>query len=293
MVKRVTESLVSSVLRERLVSIFDDPTYRPPPLPSVALELLALSNKRDARADDVVRLLEQDEMLAASVMRLVSSPIYSGRAPIKSLKEAVVRLGFKVVRDLVFEVALRSGVFDLDEYAETIAQVQRHSTVTAYIARLACQRARIDGDHAFICGLLHDVGFAALLFAVTHFDGSESPPLEQLWAEIDVLHERASAIVVGLWGLPESLREMVGHHHHLHTGEFSKVAAAICIADRMSALFGADVVGPADAAGRAVPADSVSDMDFEIARAELGLTDALLESVTRDAEVLVPQILWL
>jgi HD-like signal output (HDOD) protein len=58
------------------------------------MELLALSNKADARASDVVRLLEQDEMLAASVMRLVSSPIYSGRSSITSLKEAVVRLGF-------------------------------------------------------------------------------------------------------------------------------------------------------------------------------------------------------
>ena len=31
--------------------------------------------------------------------------------------------------------------------AETVAQVQRHSTVTAYIARIVCNKARIDGDH--------------------------------------------------------------------------------------------------------------------------------------------------
>lgn len=289
----MSESLISAALRERLISVFEDPGYRPPPLPSVAMELLALSNKADARARDVVRLLEQDEMLAGNVMRLVSSPIYSGRNTINSLNEAVVRLGFKVVRDMVFEVALRSGVFDLAEYAETVAQVQRHSTVTAYIARIVCEKARIDGDHAFICGLLHDIGFAGLLFAVTHFEGSESPPLEQLWGDVDALHERASGILATLWGLPPAMAEVVGHHHHLHTGEFSKVAAAICIADRLSRSFGADVVGPVDQHGIAIAADCVPDVDFEIARAELFISEAKLDEIQAEAEQLVPQILWL
>lgn len=257
------------------------------------MELLSLSNKADARASDVVRLLEQDEMLAGSVMRLVASPVYSGRSSISTLNEAVVRLGFKVVRDMVFEAALRSGVFDLAEYAETVAQVQRHSTVTAYIARIVCNKVRIDGDHAFICGLLHDSGFAGLLFAVTDLDGAESPPLRQLWADVDALHERASGILARLWGLPDSMAEVVGHHHHLHTGEFSQVAAAICVADRLSRAFGADVVGPVDEHGQAIAADSVSDLDFEIARGELGISEAMLDEIQAESEQLVPQILWL
>lgn len=289
----MSESLITTALRHRLISVFEDPSYRPPPLPSVAMELLALSGRADARASEVVRLLEQDEMLAGSVLRLVSSPIYSGRSTITTLKEAVIRLGFKIVRDMVFEVALRSGVFDLAEYAETVAQVQRHSTVTAYISRIVCSKARIDGDHAFICALLHDAGFAGLLFAVTDFEGSESPPLEQLWTDIDALHERASGILATLWGLPASMADIVGHHHHLHTGEFSKVAAAICVADRLSRAFGADVVGPADSQGIAIAGDAVSELDFEIARGELNLSEASLDDIQAEAEQLVPQILWL
>lgn len=287
------ESLIKSALRERLISVFEDPAYRPPPLPGMAMELLALSGKNDARASEVVRLLEQDEMLAGNVMRLVSSPIYSGRANITSLHDAVVRLGFKVLRDMVFEVTLRNGVFDLPEYAETVAQVQRHSTVTAYMARLVCTKARIDGDHAFLCGLLHDVGFAGVLFALTHVEGEASPPLQQLWADVDALHERASGILTTLWGLPASISDVVGHHHHFQTGEFSRVAAAICVADRLSFAFGADVVGPADEQGIAIAGDGVSELDYEIARTELGLNEAKLDELQAEAEQLVPQILWL
>jgi HD-like signal output (HDOD) protein len=289
----VSESLIKSALRERLISVFEEPSYRPPPLPGLAMELLAISGKGDARASDVVRLLERDEMLAGSVMRLVNSPIYSGRSNVTSLHDAVVRLGFKVLRDMVFEVTLRNGVFDLHEYADTVAQVQRHSTVTAYVARLVCNKARIDGDHAFICGLLHDVGFAGVLFALTHVEGEASPPLEQLWAEVDGLHERASGILATLWGLPESIRDVIGHHHHLQSGDFSRISAAICIADRLSRSFGADVVGPIDAQGVAIAADGVSDVDFEIARTELGIGNAKLDELQDEAEQLVPQILWL
>src|SRR4051812_46304895 len=98
----MAESLIATMLGAELLATFQDPEYRPPPLPGVALELLALSGRDDVNAERVVRLLEQDEMLAGGVMRLVGSPIYIGRKPVRTLKEAVIRLGFRTVRDVVF-----------------------------------------------------------------------------------------------------------------------------------------------------------------------------------------------
>ena len=289
----MAESLITATLGAQLIETFDNPDYRPPPLPGVALELMSLSNRDDASIDRIVRLLEQDEMLAGGVMRLIGSPLYVARTRIRSLKEAVVRLGVRTVRDLVFEVALNQGVFRLAEYGETIEQIRRHSTVTAYIARIVCKHAKIDEEHAFLCGLLHDIGFAGLLFAVSNIEAEASPPLIQLWPEIDFLHERASRIITQLWQLPVELQEVVGHHHHLHTGETSRVAAAIHIADRLSERFGASVVGPVDENGVLLAGDAVNDFDLEVSRGELGLTEQTLERIIEEAEVLVPDILWL
>lgn len=289
----MAESLITATLGAQLIETFDNPEYRPPPLPGVALELLSLSNRSDATIDRVVRLLEQDEMLAGGVMRLIGSPLYAGRSRIRSLKEAVVRLGVRTVRDLVFETALHQGVFRLAEYGETIEQIRRHSTVTAYIARIVCKHAKVDEEHAFLCGLLHDIGFAGLLFAVSNIEAEESPPLIQLWAEIDVLHEQASRVVTKLWNLPVELQELVGHHHHLHTGETSRVAAALHIADRLSERFGASVVGPVDAQGALMAGDAVDDFDLEVSRTELNLNDRTMDRIMEDAEVTVPDILWL
>jgi len=289
----MAESLIVTTLGAELIETFNNPDYLPPPLPSVALELMTLSNRDDSTIERIVRLLEQDEMLAGGVMRLVGSPLYAGRSRIRTLKEAVVRLGVRTVRDLVFETALHQGVFSLPEYSETIEQIRRHSTVTAYIARIVCRHAKVDEEHAFLCGLLHDIGFAGLLFAVSNIEAEDSPPLVQLWTEIDRLHERASCIVTELWKLPSEIQEVVGHHHHLHTGATSRVAAAIHIADRLSEHFGASVVGPVDDAGNLLAGDAVDEFDLEVARGELNLSAAAMQRIVEDAEQTVPDILWL
>lgn len=289
----MAESLIAATLGAELIETFNNPDYRPPPLPGVALELMSLSNRDDATIDRIVRLLEQDEMLAGGVMRLIGSPIYAARTRIRSLKEAVVRLGVRTVRDLVFETALNQGVFQLAEYSETIEQIRRHSTVTAYITRIVCKHAKVDEEHAFLCGLLHDLGFAGLLFAVSNVEAESSPPLLQLWPEIDTLHEQASRIITELWSLPVEIQELVGHHHHLHTGATSKIAAAIHLADRLSERFGASVVGPVDEHGVLLPGDAVDDFDLEVSRAELGLNEQTMQRIVNEAEVIVPDILWL
>jgi len=289
----MAESLIAATLGAELIETFNNPDYRPPPLPGVALELMSLANRDDATMDRIVGLLEQDEMLAGGVMRLIGSPIYAARTRVRSLKEAVVRLGVRTVRDLVFETALNQGVFRLAEYSETIEQIRRHSTVTAYITRIVCRHAKIDEEHAFLCGLLHDIGFGGLLFAVSHIEAEDSPPLVQIWPEINALHEQASRIVTELWHLPKEIQEIVGHHHHLHTGETSRVVAAISIADSLSERFGASVVGPVDEHGVLLAGDTIDEFDLEVSRAELNLNDATMARIIEAAEATVPDILWL
>jgi len=227
-------NFIEEQLRSDLIAVFDDPAYRPPVLPTVALDVMALAERDDADVSDIVTLLERDQMLAASVLRLVGSPIYAGHTPIRSLKAAVLRLGVRVIRDVVFEAAIARGVFQVGEYVDTLGSIARHSTLTAYITRIVCRRAAIDADLAFICGLLHDVGFAGLLLAVKHIEGSGAPPLASLWRDVDQLHEQASRMLVERWGLPRDVVEIVGHHHHLHTGPTARVASAVRIDDHLT-----------------------------------------------------------
>ena len=275
-------------LRQQLIKTFENPNYRPPPLPSIAVELQRLSTHEDAGIDDVVRLLEKDEMLAGSVIRLVASPVYAGRGPVRSLREAVIRLGVRTVRDVVFESALRRGVFDQSEYRETIEQIGRHSRATAYIARAVCRHARINDDMAFLCGLLHDIGFAAVLFSAAR--AKPAPTLAEMWAETDALHEQGSKLVTKLWGLPPELSTIVGAHHHVHTGATSRMAAAITVSDYLTGHFGLGITGPPDAEGNPMPGDAVVEVDLSDARSFLGLDDLAVDRILSDAQPVVEHI---
>jgi HD-like signal output (HDOD) protein len=281
--------LIEEHLRAELIAVFDDPAYRPPVLPTVALDVMALAEREDTDVSEIVSLLERDQMLAASVLRLVSSPLYAGHTPIRSLKAAVVRLGVRTIRDVVFEAAIARGVFQVGEYVDTLASIARHSTLTAYITRIVCRRAAIDADLAFICGLLHDVGFAGVLLAVKHVEGSEAPPLAALWPHVDHLHERASHLLVERWGLPSDVVEIVGHHHHLHTGLTARIAAAVRIADHLTEYFATQVQGPR-VNGEPLPGDLIDVFDLETAAADLGLDAAAVKSILTEAERTLPDM---
>ncbi|HEX4474970.1 MAG TPA: HDOD domain-containing protein [Polyangiaceae bacterium] len=279
-------------LHAQLMQIFQDPSYRPPPLPSVAVELMAISEREDPSVDDVVRLLERDEMLTGSLIRLVSSPIYAGRGgSVRSLRGAVVRLGVRTVRDMVFDAALRRDVFRVPEYSDTAEIIGRHSTATAYISRIVCRHIRADEDLVFLSALLHDIGFAALLFALGSDARLGRPPLIEIWSTLDGTHELASKQVTKIWGLPAPLSALVGHHHHQHTGATTRFAAILNVSDALSTRFGYGVFGPTDAEGAPLPADTVGEVDFADARAVLGIDDAVLARIVADADLLLPQLM--
>jgi HD-like signal output (HDOD) protein len=278
-------------LRQQLIQTFENPAYRPPPLPSVAVELVTLAAREDVEVADVVKLLERDQMLAASVMKLIASPIYAGRNPARSLRDAVSRLGIRTVRDAVFEAALKKSVFAVPAYSQIIERVGRHGIVTAYLTRVICRYTRVDEDYAFLCGLLHDIGFSALLFTLASSAGKAPvPPLLEVWSDVDAVHETASKLVTKLWGLPPEIAAIVGNHHHVHTGASSRVAAVITIADSMTERFSANVVGPKGVDGVPLAACVITESEVDDSRSVLAITDPVLARIHSDAAALVAQL---
>ncbi|MBW2243877.1 MAG: HDOD domain-containing protein, partial [Deltaproteobacteria bacterium] len=159
--------LDEAALQERMLDTFRAPNYRPPELPSTAQEVLVLSQNPEVEVDKVVELLENDQMLAAQVLRVAGSPAYAGAAKIDSLSGALMRLGLKTVRDVVLEVAMNLRVFRCEAYAAPMERLRKHSQATAHLCRVVCKySSSVEAEFAFLCGLLHDVGIAGILLAL-------------------------------------------------------------------------------------------------------------------------------
>lgn len=225
--------LDEGALERRLLEVFSSPEYRPPVLPAVALQLMDLSRRPDTGADEVVRLLESDPMLAAHTLRLCRSAFYRTREPVHSLKQAVVSLGLSTLRDLVLQAALEQRLFRAPVYSDVLARLARHSQGTAVAARILCRYTALADEYAFLCGLLHDVGLAALLIALGEGALGEAPvDSEALWPALDRVHGHASARLGALWELPEDIQRVIGHHHQPRIeGMVHPLAAAVCLAE--------------------------------------------------------------
>ena len=233
---------LTTVLRvsEGLRGVFGSPGYKPPMLPSVALEIHDLSCRPDIDSERLVVVLEHDPMLAAHVLRVANSPLFRGRDAETSLRSAVLRLGLKNLGELVFEIALHMRVFRSAEYSGMMEQLRRHSTASGNLCRMLASRVGQDPEHAFLCGLLHDIGIAAILIVLGERRKSE-PALEPavLSEVVGQIHEDVSGMLVRQWKLPDEVAEVVAHHHgRAALATAPLLSAVVAVADALSARFG-------------------------------------------------------
>jgi hypothetical protein len=112
-------------LTRRLTAVFEAPNYQPPRLPDVAVQVLELSQKPEATFEQLTRLLERDALLTGQVMKLVQSPLYAGQTAVRTLQQALARIGIKNLRDIVLQAALHMRVFRCDAYRDAMDRLRR------------------------------------------------------------------------------------------------------------------------------------------------------------------------
>jgi len=267
-------------LQQQLLRIFRSPNYRPPVLPNVAIELTELTRKSTASYDEVVSALQKDPLIVAGVLKVAQSPMYGGRLPVQSLKEAIQRLGINTLRDIVWQVVAGMRLFRVKGYTSFMERLQAHSVFTANIARTVATRAGVAAEHAFLCGLLHDVGISGTLIALS--EESKAPAIDLLLAAIDGMHEQAGGQMGKLWGLaPEIVAVIERHHFAGDPSQMSALIAILSVAEQFADDHGFGIVAP----DGALRLDRQPEGRFEQALARLKLVNKLPELRERAQEL--------
>jgi putative nucleotidyltransferase with HDIG domain len=119
-------------------------------------------------------------------------------------------LGWSTVRDILWQVVAEAHVFRSGGSRRYLQQLRLHAVATAHITRMLCRELNVDTEHAFVCGLLHDLGRPLALELLVDTDEAE---LDDVHATLDLVHGEVGARVVQAWSLPEILIEVVRHHH--------------------------------------------------------------------------------
>jgi HD-like signal output (HDOD) protein len=204
-----------------------------PVLPDFAMKILRMTEDPASAGPEVAKLIERDHVLSAQLVRLANSSFYAGRVPVRSVSQAVIRVGVRAVASLVAAAVQRPLYAGRNGPATSyLAGLWRHALGAAILAQDVTRRERgDDSEGAFLAGLLHDLGKTAILAVLpAPVAGEPWPPEEVLQA----LHCEAARLLLRGWNLPVDIEAAVVHHHDpAAAGPHARLAAIVGVADRI------------------------------------------------------------
>ncbi len=194
-----------------------------PTLPTIVFELNKYLRDPDTSIKTVCDTIEKDQAITLKILKLVNSAFYGFKSKISDLRNAVVLLGYNVVRNAIVSISVinsfpkRVKLMDFD-----ISQFWKHSLAVAVTSMNIAQLSKKESpDNCFVGGLLHDVGKVIL---AQYF-----PKLfENVWStlqnehltfyqaekkKLPIDHAVIGAHLATKWQLPAGLIEAIRWHH--------------------------------------------------------------------------------
>lgn len=215
-VQRPELSNEAQALEKLLISHFDGHDLTLPPLLHVAETLLPQLRGADCNLSTVSDGLSEDQVIAASVLRMANSPLYRGLNKIGGIRPAVNRLGTRALRTLLMHESLRAATFFRKADQQEMARiVWSRSLAAACIMRCLADFTDLDKEDAFLIGLLHDIGNVVVLRIVFGTQGAPCQTLDDDTFEYlcHECHQEFGELIADAWSLPPSLKAVICDHH--------------------------------------------------------------------------------
>ncbi len=189
----------------------------------VALAIMEICRRDDASLDEIANIVQTDPALTSRLLQFANSAGRGGGGggrPFVSVREAVLRLGMDIVRQLAVGFSLvdqyQGGPCEAFDYAHFWS----HALLMAVASQALAKQSRLGSpDELFTCGLLARIGCLAL--ATVHPveysrlltdcpDEGDLTALEE--ARLQTSHNAFTAVILADCGIPRALAEPICHH---------------------------------------------------------------------------------
>lgn len=206
----------AAAFAEELAACVDGDDIELPSLPDVVLKIRDALASNDVDLNRLSELAGADPALAARIMKIANSTLFSpGSVPPTDLHAAVVRLGSRMVRNTAIALAAQQVFIGYSSKAiePQISRVWRHSMHVAALCHLllTVRRSEIPPDEGFLGGLLHEVGSLFILLRSKNHSDLWSEP-EALQGVIDDWQARIGGRIMEQWEFAEALTTAVRDH---------------------------------------------------------------------------------
>ncbi len=221
-----------------------------PVLPRAVGRVIELISDPGVSAEAVAQVVVGDVALAAKVLRLANSTYYGFPRRVGSIREAVIILGTRALREVVMAAGAHGFLSrELPGYMLKAGELWQHSICAAMAAaRLATRSTLVEEGDAFTAGLVHDVGKLVLAKHVGEryqevLRGEEGLPFLEIERRLfGTDHAEVGAMIARRWSLPGRLEEAIASHHDPGQAKLDPALAALThVADWVAMMLGQGV----------------------------------------------------
>src|SRR5262245_20888811 len=120
-----------------------------PPYPAVAMRLTQIISGGQYGLPELSKLIAQDPMLAADVLRCANSSVYARGAEVTSLGQAVSRIGAREVAQLALASGLSSAANGAGPLQNLKREIWQRSVAAALVCQVLAAKRGLPVDEAF------------------------------------------------------------------------------------------------------------------------------------------------
>jgi putative nucleotidyltransferase with HDIG domain len=254
----------ASLAEAALVQTLEGGRAALPLLPQVATQALELANKQESTVREFAELIMKDPPIAARFLATANSALYSRGQTIRSVHDAVARIGLAASRDLVFQVVYGSTMAGMKHFQAEVQASFSRSVLCGVLCRVAAPLLGLDVSDAYLCGLLHDIGESRVYRILD--EGKQVPDAEEAAGLARKHHPRAGAELAMRWALPDDIVQVCRRHEE----------PGPPTTDRLRLVRLSDVLAPRveDPAGKFPP---LADEKLDELGVSLGVAQTLLD----------------
>ncbi len=221
-----------------------------PPLPAVAARIMSMADEERTSALDLAQVISTDQALTAKLIRVSNSAYYGFARRVSTVREAVLVLGFKQVRQLVVGASVMNGFkrnWALDDGAFDLDLFWGHSVATAVGAEAIAKATHTARpEDAFTAGILHDIGRLVICQVMpTEFASAVSrakqshTSLHETERELTGYdHAEVGRALGERWRFPWHLAEAIATHHDESLQPADGLGGVIAQANRLALHYG-------------------------------------------------------
>lgn len=257
-----------------------------PTLPMIVLKITESVNNPQSSAKDLAKIITEDQVLTARLLKLVNSAFYGFPQRISTVTGAIVLLGFDAIRNLL----LTTSIFDMFTNKKQKVQLENlweHSLGCAVGAKIIGSYMKYEEiEELFVAGLLHDIGKIVEAISLPK-EFTETLSLVKadnillVNAEDQILghtHAEVGKLLAEKWNLPPKLVNPIACHHNPDAAEdFLEEASVVHLADILSRALNIGSGGD----NRIPPLNSLA---WDALRLKIGDIEMIMENMTREFE---------